>query len=333
MLLKSKKYLKYTNAALVSPAFLRFFLGLIILNICTFASPAFSKKQYTVAMITWRGETEAERGFMEGLRKSNYMISFKKYHANQDRGHLYNIITRIQKNSVDLIYVFGTTATQTVLSRIKDMPVVFNIVSRPVESGIIASWQSSGNNSTGASNKVPIRYQLRALKKVINFSKLGIIYNPREQNSVIQRDIARGLEGTLKFKLKEYRISRRSDISKVLPFMKGDVDAAYLPADSMTKSLGKEIMERVNKFKIPSLCAIENMVLKDGGLLGLVPNYYQLGRLAAEKAIQIFQGKKPTEIPTSTLNYFHMLVNMNTAKKIGVQIPVSLMVMADKIVR
>ena len=229
--------------------------------------------------------------------------------------------------------MFGTTATKIVLSRIKDKPVIFNIVSRPVGSGIIASWESSENNATGASNKVSVLHQLRTLKKVIDYHKLGIIYNPGEQNSVIQKDIVRKLEGTLGFELKEYRICRKNDVLKVLPLMKGEVDAVYFPADSMTKFLGKEIMNVVNEFKIPSLSAVESMVPEDGTLLGLVPNYYELGRLAALKAIQIFQGKRPAEIPSSALDHFNMSVNMKTAQKIDVQIPMSILVMANKIVR
>ena len=86
----------------------------------------------------------------------------------------------------------------------------------------------------------------------------------------------------------------------------------------------------------------EHAILDIPGVLKMSPDARQyiidcksdsVTRDVKTRLSQIFQGKKPTEIPTSTLNYFHMLVNMNTAKKIGVQIPVSLMVMADKIVR
>ncbi|MBW2608495.1 MAG: hypothetical protein JRD05_12775, partial [Deltaproteobacteria bacterium] len=174
---------------------------------------------------------------------------------------------------------------------------------------------------------------LKALKKVIHYSRLGIIYNPKEQNSVIQKDIANKLEIFLEFELKEYKISQKSDVLKVLPLMKEAVDAVYFPADSMTKSLGKEIMALVNEFKIPSLSAVESMVPEDGALLGLVPNYYELGRLAAAKALQILQGKKPADIPSSALDHFKMSVNLKTAQKIDIQIPMSILVMANKIVR
>jgi len=309
------------------------FLCVVLLETSAIGFQAAAENRLTVAMITWRGETEAEQGFMDGLAKSPWQVSYLKFHANQDRARLYRMITQIRNASVDLIYVFGTTATQMVLSRIKDTPAVFNIVTRPVAAGIIAGWERSGNNATGASNQVPVHHQLKTLKKVINYTKLGVIYNPLEQNSIIQKNIVKSLESTLGFELKEYHVSRQSDVPKVIPHLQGAVDAVYLPADSMVKSLGKIIMAEINAFKIPSLSAVESMVINDGVLLGLVPNYYQLGRLAATKAIQIFMGKKPTEIPSSTLDYFHISVNLITAQKIGVQIPMSILVMASRIVR
>ena len=313
---------------------IRFIIAGLVLFISLIPiSFAFAETSYNVAMITWRGETVAERGFIDELDKSTCDVTLIKYHADQNRKRLQKIITNIQSTTVDLIYVFGTTATKIVLLQVKDKPVVFNIVNRPVGSGIIANWESSENNATGASNKVPVLHQLRTLKKVVDYHKLGIIYNPGEQNSIIQKNIARKLEDTLGFELKEYKICRKSDVLKVLPLMKGAVDAVYLPADSMTKSLGKEIIAVVNEFKLPSLSAVESMVPEDGALLGLVPNYYELGRLAAKKALKIFQGKKPAEIPSSALDHFNISVNMKTAQKIDVQIPMSILVMANRIVR
>ncbi len=158
---------------------------------------------------------------------------------------LQEIITQIQTHPVDVLYVFGTTATKAVLLRIKDVPVVFNIVSRPVDSGIIASWESSKNNATGASNKV----------------------------------------------------------------------------------------STVNGYNISSISSVGSMVPEDGVLMGFVPKYYKLGQIAAGKAILILNGKKPSDIPSSVLDYAHISVNMRTAKKINIQIPMSVLVMANQIIR
>lgn len=314
-----------------------FFLGLMsgvwtLVFLIFFPDPLIAK-EYRIAMITWRGETVAEKGFIDELNKSTYDISFIKYHADQDDSRLQKIITKIQESPVDLVYVFGTTATKAVLLRIKQTPLVFNIVSRPVGSGIIASWESSKNNATGASNKVSTINQLKALKKVINFNKLGIIYNPKEQNSIIQRNTVKRLENRLDFSLEECRISREQDILQILPKIKGQVDAVFLPADSMVKFLGKKIMKKVNEYKIPSLSSVGSMVPEDGVLLGFVPQYYELGRIAAKKVIQIINGKKPSDIPSSVLEYSNISVNMQTARKINIQIPMSVLVMANQIVR
>lgn len=290
-------------------------------------------EKYNIAMITWRGETIAEKGFIDELDHSGYDILLTKFHADQDDARLHKIIIKIQSNSVDLIYVFGTTATKVVLAKIKEIPVVFNIVTRPVDSGIIASWESSKNNATGASNKVSVIHQLKTLKKVVDYKTLGIIYNPKEQNSIIQRNNVKRLEQRFGFSLKDFKISGESDILQTLSQLNTRVDAVFIPADSMIKSLGKKIITMVNSYKIPSFSAVESMVPEDDVLLGFVPKYYELGRMAGKKAILILDGQKPRDIPSSVLDYYNISVNMQTARKINIQIPMSILVMANQIIR
>jgi putative tryptophan/tyrosine transport system substrate-binding protein len=311
-----------------------FFLGLlahIVAPAC--AAEVSPKSRAVVAMITWRGQTEAERGFIDGLNEKIHAPSILTYDANQSLSNLEGILERIGSRKVDLIYVFGTTATQFVLSRVKDVPVVFNIVSHPVASGIIAHWEQSGNNATGVSNRIAAHHQLKALKKVVDFQVLGVICNPREHNSVVQTQIVRELQPQVGFRLVELPIRDAADISGVLGNLKGRVDAVYIQPDSLIISLGRRIMALVNASSIPSLACTESMVPEDGALLALVPDYYQLGRMAAEKAAQILAGSDPSRIPSSYPDYFRMWVNMPTAKEINIQVPLSILMMADRIVR
>ena len=115
--------------------------------------------------------------------------------------------------------------------------------------------------------------------------------------------------------------------------MKDKVDAVFLPADSMIKSLGIKIMEKVNQYKIPSLSSVGSMVPEDGVLIGFVPKYYELGRITAQKAIRILNGENPWDIPSSVLDYSNISVNMKTARQIQIQIPLSILVMANQIAR
>ncbi len=284
-------------------------------------------------MITWRNETPAEQGFKAYLAKGAYPVVYHMYNAAQDINRLGEIIHTILKTPPDLVYVFGTTATREVITRIKKIPIVFNVVTRPVESGIIDSWEHSGNNATGVSSMVPLSSQLKALKKVVDYKVLAVLYNPLESNSRVQMALLEQLSGQLNFKLKPFRITHARDVGKALSLMDNQIHAIYFPSDSKIISLGREIMPQVNSLKIPSFAAVESMVLNDDALLGLVPNYYDLGALAALKAIRIFNGEHPGDIPCSTLNYFRILINMRTARKIGVQIPTSLLIISDVIVR
>ncbi|MEJ2642266.1 MAG: ABC transporter substrate-binding protein, partial [Desulfosarcinaceae bacterium] len=228
----------------------------------------------TIAMITWRGETEAERGFVDGLAAYQPPVTLVRYHADQDLARLDTIIGTIQEAPVDLIYVFGTIATQTILQKIRNTPVVFNIVNRPVAAGIIQSWQRSGNNATGASNQVPVESQLKALKKVVKFKRLGIIYNPREPNSRIQRQIAARLQGPMGFRLIDFQIAHPADLETVLPSLKDAVDAVFVPADSLMISIGGALTHWINRLKLPSLATVESLVVDHGLLIGLQPSYY-----------------------------------------------------------
>lgn len=291
------------------------------------------RPMHTIAMITWRGETDAERGFVDGMGNYQPPVTITRYHADQDMARLQQIISTIRRPPVDLIYVFGTSATQLVLEEIQEIPVVFNIVNRPVAAGIIQSWNRSGNNATGASNQVPVESQLKALKKVVKFRRLGIIYNPREPNSRIQRDIAFGLQNGMEFSLKDYKIAYPFDMDDVMPQLKGNVDAVFIPADSLMISLGDDLARWINAFNLPSLATVESLVVEHGLLMGLQPSYYQLGLMAAEKAQRILGGEPPAHIPASRLDFFQMTVNMKTARMINVQIPMSILVMANKIIR
>lgn len=321
-----------------SKSILKCLTGILVILMGTLLSPAqaldaAAKTQPRIAMVTWRGETRAEAGFTDGLEKFGYHPVMTKHHCRQDPERLDRILDILENQPPDLIYVFGTTATKRVVHRIRNRPVIFDIVTRPVESGIIASWQSSGNNATGVSSMVPVANQIKALKKVISFSKLGIIYNPLEQNSIIQFQLLEQLAGSQGFALIPFMITRAEDIQKELKDLGARVDAVYLPSDSMIKSLGQAIMARVNEQKLPSLAAMEEMVIDDGAMMGLVPDYYQLGGLAARTAHQVLEGKHPSEIPVVTSDHFNITVNLKTARTIGIQIPTGILVMADRIVR
>ncbi len=315
-----------THKQILCSVWILFFLSLYLLN-----SAAAGEVQ--IAMVTWRGETLAEKGVKKGLEGYARPLAISEYNAGQCLERLAGIIRMLKSDPPDVIYSYGTTVTKQILIDFKTIPVVFNIVNRPVKSGIIKTWENSGNNATGASNQISLKNQLSTLKKVVDFSRLGVIYNPLEQNSRIQRDVAKTFENEFNFRLIDFKVEKNADVSSVIQRLDRAVDAVFIPADTMMVVHGTELGNRLIQSRLPAMGSLSAMVTDHGILLGLVPDYYQLGMLAASKIKQILDGKKPCEIPSSRVEFFDLYVNMKTAQAINIQIPMSILVMSNTIVR
>jgi putative ABC transport system substrate-binding protein len=286
-----------------------------------------ARENTDIAMILWRGITEAEKGFQTELNKSKkFNFQYTVFDANQSETELAKILENLDVDKYRLIYSFGTTVTKTVKSKIADKPIVFNIVSRPVKAKIIDSWEHSGSNVTGASNAVPMASAFNTLSKVMYIGRLGFVYNPKEANSRIQRDEVEKLQETFSYEMVAAPVENSNDIHTVIAKLVDlKVDAVLLPSDSFVKANADQIISELNRNKIPSIVSIPAMVRDNKAFLGLGPNYFELGKLAAGKAFAILDGEKPNNIPSSTLDRLHMTVNLTTAREIGVNVPVQLL--------
>jgi putative ABC transport system substrate-binding protein len=303
--------------------------SIVLAVVLIFASvaPSLAREKIHIAMLLWRGMTEAEKGFQSQLNESEeYEFQFTVLDANQDKKELARIIDNLDTSQYHLIYSFGTTVTKTLKSKVTDIPIVFNIVSRPVKAGVIDSWEHSGSNITGASNAVPMGSAFNTLSNVMYIGRLGFVYNPKEANSKIQRDELEMLQSKFNYAIVDAPIYSVDKIPEVIATLVNEkVDAVLLPQDSLVKASADNIIPPLNNHKIPSIVTIPAMVSDNGAFLGLGPNYYDLGKLAAYKALAILRGEKPNNVPSSTLKRLHMTVNLSTAKEIGVNVPIQML--------
>ena len=155
---------------------------------------ATEEKEYTVAMVLWRGITDAEKGFMDFLKNEKMQVRFIIKDCEKDKKRLRGFVDEIKASKPDLVYTFGTTVTRSVVGtlsdrsadkHILDIPVVFNIVSDPVGAKLTSSLESSNSNFTGVSHSVPIDTQIKVMKKAKPLNKIAVIYNPLERNSIL----------------------------------------------------------------------------------------------------------------------------------------------------
>jgi len=222
--------------------------------------------------------------------------------------------------------VFGTTVTDFVKAKVKDKPIVFNAVSRPIETGLIKTWEHSGNNVTGVSNAVPAASLFVTISKVLPIKRLGFMYNPKEPNAAVQLTDMLMLQNDYKYTL----VPAPVDSDEAIPIAiekitKEKVDAVLFPADSFIMSRGKTIIPLLNKLRIPTIASLPELVTEHKAFLGIGPDYAELGKMAAEKTFELLGGKEPNAIPASRPERLHIRVNITTANMIGVTVPVQVL--------
>lgn len=292
-------------------------------------------KELKIAMITWRGETAAGQGFKEGLKELGYTVQYAAMDAGQNKtklGHILREELQPRLKEFDYVYTFGTTVTKAAKQIINNqVPQIFTIVVDPVGAGIVKSMDAPGANISGASNRVSLDVQLDTALKVIKFKKLGLLFNPREKNSVLVREGLQKLAAKKGFELVDLRSPpARNSLKENLQILKDrkiHVDAVYLPADSFILSQAKLVGAELKGAGIKSIASIKKYV-DNGALMGLVPEYHELGKAAARIVDQNQKGTQLETIPVYTQPEPVLVVNKTTARALKTDIPQALLAKA-----
>lgn len=285
-----------------------------------------SQKKLIIAMILWRGETQAEKGFKDGLKELGYLVDYTILNADQDikkLGVLLNTLTP-EIDAFDYIYTFGTTVSRRAQVVVSDrVPQVFNVVTDPVGAGIVKSMASSGGNISGVSDAILISLQIKRALEVIKFNKLGIFFNPREKNSMIVRKDIYDVAKDLDFEVIDLRSPPKQKILQdnlhKLIDQSIDVDAVYLPSDSFLVSKAKLIGTQLRTAKVKSIGSIRRFI-EYGVLLGVVVDYEQLGRAVAKIIDRHQKGENLKDIPIQKAKESYLIINKTTSELLNINI-------------
>jgi ABC-type uncharacterized transport system substrate-binding protein len=285
-------------------------------------------KTVRVAMILWRGETEAEKGFRDGLKDLGYSPQYTVMNANQDRAELGRLLReefKAKLESFDYVYVFGTTATLATKSIVQDrVPMIFNIVADPVGAGIVQSMERSGGNIGGVTNEIPLPTQIRTALTIVPIKRLGLFFNPREKNSMLIRDKIQEIAAPLNIEIVDLRSPPAQDmLQENLQKLRDRsivVDAVYLPADSFIVSNSKLVGTELRAAKVKSIAALETYV-EHGALMGVVPEYRDLGKLAASILHRHQGGQRLHDMPVLADREPVLKINGATSRALNVAIP------------
>lgn len=300
-----------------------------------------------IYMVTYRGETEVERGFFDYLEAQGFEAEFTRRDIDRDNARLPELVEEIQEMQPDLVYTWGTTVTLGIAGRhdsdtpedhIRDIPVVFALVSAPVQSGIIAERAAPGRNVTGAIHVVPPETQLRAMQAYRDFDRLGVLYNRNEDNSVVIVEDLEKLAEEMGFTLlaqpfaedDQGRPTAEGVEDLVAGLKEQGADWLYYLPDTFLGTIYDRVSPAALQAGLPTFGAAELAVREGGALVGLVSRYYSVGQLAAAKAIGVLRDDEDiAEIPAETLSRFSLIINMEVAKELELYPPLAMLNYAE----
>src|SRR6266702_3393295 len=150
--------------------------------------PAEAEAEKRIGVLLWSEESrygDVAEGVMDQLNNDGFgesAVKFTQGNARGSKAQLTELVRKFAAAKMDLIVTVGTTATISATAAIKDVPVVFAYVYDPVETGIAKGWKGSGNNTTGASSKVPMAKLVNSLREFAQVKRLAVLYTPGEKN-------------------------------------------------------------------------------------------------------------------------------------------------------
>jgi putative ABC transport system substrate-binding protein len=282
-------------------------------------------------------------GAADGLRKGLAELELEEgkqvvLHVRDCKGDL-KVVEQaardLEREKVDLIYSIGTSVTLVVKRATKTVPIVFNAGSDPVAFGLVESFRKPGGRLTGIYSRFTdltakrldlLKEMLPRIRRVVTF------YNPG--NPVAQRGVkaAREAARQLKLELVERRVASVEELREALRGLRaGEADAYFAMPDGMVISQTALVVDATRMIKLPAMFAEPESVAK-GGLASYAVSYYALGRLAAKDVQRILLGANPGDLPVEQFDKLQLVINLKTAKALGLTIPPSLLQRADQVI-
>jgi putative ABC transport system substrate-binding protein len=302
--------------------------AVVFLTLALFSIEAQAQRKIGVLMFSEEARyIEAEKGIRDKLREGGFgepKTTFIVEQAGANKARAAELVQKFAAEKLDLIITLGTAATVPVSREIKDVPIVFCIVYNPVEAGIAKDWKSSGNNTTGASSKIPMSWLMESLKNFTQVKRLAVLYTPGEKNSELQLIDLQKIQAHYSFKVIPVLLTTIEEINQLLPEVFRTTEAVYVTGSNLVNSQVSVIVDMATKAKVITITHLDDLVEK-GVLLGVCADSYSLGQLAGEKAVKILKGVKPSSIPIESAKKSDVILNMKTAKKGQFQIPPNLM--------
>jgi putative ABC transport system substrate-binding protein len=232
----------------------------------------------------------------------------------------------------NVIVAVATPSAQAVVAATHDIPVVFSAVTDPVAARLVKSWDASGTNVTGVSDKSPMDKHIELIRQVVpNAKRIGVVYSPGEANSVALVEALKWAANQAQMTVVESAAARTVDVSSAAQSLVGKVDVIYAPTDNNVTSAFESLAKVADQAHVPIIAADTDMVRR-GATAGLGLNYYDLGRQTGKLVVRILKGEAPGKLPSEYNKVLTLELNKSAAKRQGASLSAALLQSAQKVI-
>lgn len=249
-------------------------------------------------------------------------------------GKFKEIAADFVRQRVDVIVTWGTATALAVKQTTSAIPVVFTIVSDPVGTGLVTSLARPGGNVTGLSTEQAdiAGKRVEIIRELLpNLNRLAILANARNPGTQREMHEAEDAARNVSLQTIDLQVREVDDLRPVIETARQKAQALFVASDAFLGDNRVLINQLALDARLPTVYGFRGPV-QANGLISYGPNYTDLFRRAADYVDKILRGATPADLPVEQPTKFELIINLKTAKVLGIAVPASLLARADEVI-
>jgi putative tryptophan/tyrosine transport system substrate-binding protein len=244
----------------------------------------------------------------------------------------------LEQDKANLIYTTQTSVTLATKRATADIRIVFCAGADPVDLGLVESFAKPGGRLTGVFERATdlTAKRLEILKEIVpKLRRVVTFYDPRNPVASESAKLARETAGQLGIQFVERHVLSIQQLQESVHAVKAggpEMDAFFEVQDALVPLQDQLIIDTARDKRLPTMFFTQSSVVK-GGLASYSVSRYEVGRLSAKYVQRILTGVKPQDLPVEGVDKIELIINLKTAKQIGLTIPQSVLYRADRIIK
>ncbi len=318
-------------------------LSCIALWLCVAAAQAQQAaplRHIGVLLVGFLPQSHDAQALLQGLRDAGYTegrdVELDWRSAEGDYSRVQSLIADLVQRKVDILVVESTIAAQAAKHATSNIPIVMAIVADPVGSGLVTNLAHPGSNLTGLSLMgVDLSAKrLQLLKEAFpKLTRVAVLWNPATPFHAKAVHDVKGAARELSIDLVLVAAKGPGDFATALSTAKqARAQALYVVEDPVFTLHRKRLLDMTSKSRLPTIYSWRRFP-DEGGFLSYGADLSDMFRLSAQYVDRIFKGAKPGDLPIEQPTKFELVVNLKTARAIGVTIPESILARADEVIQ